>query len=354
MPETGFPRLPETAYRVSRRDFLGSALVVGALLPQRFDPAQRRGRGRGRRTRSVDPSQIPAYSYRTLPVSRFPALQDEYDSVRSDRQLSRNKVFRDEVDALGFKLPGGFPGARSVVVVAAFAKTMYANFHLDGQVYRIMVPFQYYEDDLNAESLRAIIEKEVIGEPGHRVVDITEQVPLKLLAARSALGRYGRNNLIFVDGMGSYNLLYAFLTDYAFPGDDWSAVDILDECRRCHRCDSICPTSCIDRRSFPIDVDHCITLYNENPGPFPNWIHPGMHHALMGCMRCQTPCPANFEEVTAELGDISDAETRKILAGTPDETLLAALQRKLRGFPADGSKDVFPVLTRNLSVLIRS
>jgi epoxyqueuosine reductase len=230
-----------------------------------------------------------------------------------------------------------------------------------------MVPFQYYEDDLNAESLRTIVQKEIIKEPGHRVVDISQRVPLKLLAARSGLGRYGRNNLVFVDGMGSYSLLYAFLTDYTFPGDDWSSMDILDECNRCHRCESSCPTSCIDRRSFSIfptscvgqrsfaiDVDHCITLYNENPGPFPNWIHPSMHHALMGCMRCQSPCPANFEEVTAELGDITEDETRKILAGTPDDALLVSLQRKLRAFPAYGSKEMFPLLTRNLSVLIRS
>jgi len=37
MSETNPPRSPETPSRLSRRDFLGSALVVGAILPQRFD-----------------------------------------------------------------------------------------------------------------------------------------------------------------------------------------------------------------------------------------------------------------------------------------------------------------------------
>ncbi len=352
MSETGFPRFSETPFRLSRRDFLESTFFAGALLPLSFDSEQRRGRGR--RRRSVDPSQIPAYRYRTLPVSRFPALQDEYDKARGDGQLSRNRVFRDQISPLSFKVPGNFTGAKSVVVVAVFAKTMYANFRLDGQAYRIMVPFQYYDDDLNAENLKNVVQKEVIKETGHRVVDITEQVPLKLLAARSGLGRYGRNNLIFVDGMGSFNLLHAFLTDYAFSNDGWSSLDVLNECRRCHRCDRSCPTYCIDRRSFIIDIDQCFTLYNENTGAFPNFIHPSMHHALMGCMRCQSPCPVNFNEVSAELDDISEAETRKILAGTPDDALLKSLQRKLRGFPAAGSKELFPILTRNLSVLIRS
>jgi epoxyqueuosine reductase len=355
MSRTGFPRFCDTTSRLSRRDFLASALAAGAFLPQ-----SRGQRGRGRRHRSsverIDPSQIPAYQYRTLSLSHFPALQDEYEKTRSNGQLSRNKVFRNEITPLSFKPPGDFPDAKSVVVVAAFARTMYANFHLDGQVYRILVPFQYYRDELNPESLENIVQKDIIKESGHRVVDITERVPLKLLAARSGLGRYGRNNLIFVSPMGSFNVLYAFLTDYSFPDDSWSALDILDACNHCHRCDHICPTNCFSRRSFVIDIDRCITLYNENTGDFPNWIHRSMHNALMGCMECQSPCPVNewVDQASGNLEDVSEDETRKILEGTIDDAMLKSLQRKLRGFPADDSRELLPILTRNLGALIRT
>jgi len=200
------------------------------------------------------------------------------------------------------------------------------------------------------------VQNDIIKEPGHRVVNVTKRVPLKLLAARSGLGRYGRNNLIYVDKMGSFNLLYAFLTDYPFPEDNWSALEIEIACRHCHRCDHICPTNCMSRRSFAIDIDKCITLYNENAGEFPNWIHSSMHNALMGCMECQFPCPVNewVGGVSGSLEDVSEDETRKILAGTPDEALLQSLHRKLRGFPADDSRELFPTLTRNLGVLIRA
>jgi epoxyqueuosine reductase len=323
--------------------------------------SEQRGFGapQGRRrslTQRIDPSQIPAYAYRTLPVSHFPALQKEYDRAIGDPQLSRHKAFRDEIANLSFALPGDFQNARSVVVVAAFAKTMYATFHLNGQAYRIMVPFEYYNDDLNADNLRIVVQKEIIKDPVRRVVDVTQRTPLKLLAARSGLGRYGRNNLIFVDGMGSFNLLYAFLTDHAFPNDTWTDLTVLDACRRCDHCDRICPTYCILRDTFVINIDKCITLYNENAGTFPNWILPSMHHAVMGCMRCQVPCRVNagIADVSGNLGDISEEETRKILEGGVDDGLLKTLQGKLRLSPVVSSREMLPVLARNLRALIRA
>ena len=326
--------------------------MAGAIQPQRFGDGGRRGRSR----RVVDPSQIPAYRFRTLPVSRFPELQAEYDKARNAGTLSRTKAFRDQIEQLGFKVPADFPTARSVVAVAAFSKSMYVNFTLNGTAFRVLVPPQYYSDDLNAANLKGIVQKDIIKNSTSRVVDITKSIPLKLLAARSGLGRYGRNNLIFVDGMGSYNLLYAFVTDHEFPEDNWTALNVLDACHRCDHCDRICPTACISRWSFPINIDKCITLYNENHGDFPNWLLRSNHHALMGCIRCQDPCPENggYAAISGTLEDVSEEETRKILKGAPDDELLKSLQRKLRQFPATESKERFPLLTRNFSVLQRS
>jgi epoxyqueuosine reductase len=257
---------------------------------------------------------------------------------------------------LNFKVPGDFPNAKSVVVVAAYSKNMYSNFRLDGSSHRIMIPFQYYNDDLNAETLKGIIQKDIIKVPGRRIVDISQHTPLKLLAARSGLGRYARNSLVFVDGMGSYNVLYAFLTDHPFAEDNWTNLEILEECNRCHACERTCPTRCISRWSYSTNIDKCLTLFNENPGEFPNYILGSMHHALMGCMQCKAPCPANegIAELAGNLEDISEEETRRILKGTPDDALLKSLQRKLRQFRAAASIDQFPILKRNLSVLIRA
>ncbi len=341
---------------------LQRTLFAAAFLPQDFPggwggAGGRGGWGRGgpRVRRTVDPSKIPQYKYRTLSVDRFPALQTEFNATLNNSQLSRNKAFRDQLIPLGFKLPDNFRNAKSVIIMAAYSKNMYANFKLDGDSHRILIPFQYFNDEMNSEKLQGIIQKEIIKTPGRRIVDISQNVPLKLLAARSGLGYYARNSLVFVDGMGSYNMLYAFLTDHSFTDNSWADLKILEECNRCHACERSCPTRCINRWNYNVNIDKCLTLYNENSGDFPNYILGSMHHALMGCTKCKSPCPVNegINELTGNMEDVSEEETRKILKGTPDDALLKSLQRKLRNFRAVANKDQFSILRRNLKALIR-
>ena len=338
---------------ISRREMLQQTMSFGVFLPAAFQRGW--GRRQRRAPRVVDPSQIPSYKYRILSVDRFPALQKEYNDARDNQSLGRTQKYREQIAPLGLKLPSDFSNAKFVIVMAAYAKPMFVNFHLDGESYRIMVPFQYYDDDLDSDELKSIIRKDIIKSNERRVVDVSQDVPLKLLAARSGLGYYARNSLVFVEGMGSYNLLHAFLTDHAFSDDHWTSLRILDECNHCHACERTCPTRCINRWSYSVNIDQCITLYNENQGEFPNYILGSMHHALMGCMKCKEPCPANegIAELSGNMQDISEEETRKILNGTPDEALLKSLQRKLRNFPATETIDQFPILSRNLKALIR-
>ncbi len=330
---------------------LKQTLMAGLLLPQVLHGQ----RGRGGRRGFVDPAQIPAYRYKTLPVSRFRELQAEYDKALASQLYTRSKAFRDDVSKLSFKIPADFPAAKSAIVVAVFARSMYVRFTLDGAQFRLLVPAQYYADDMSAAKLRGIVQNEVVKNTSSRIVDISTAVPLKLLAARSGLGQYGKNNLIFVYGMGSYNLLYAFLTDYPFPEDNWTQLNILGRCQRCDRCTRGCPTACFSPWNFPFDIDKCVTLYNERQGAFPSWMMRSSHTALMGCMRCQDTCPEDggFAQISAMLDDVSEDETRKILKGTADDALLKSLQAKLRNFPGVASKETFPILTRNLSVLAR-
>ncbi len=336
---------------MDRREFLKSAAIASIALPQDF----RRGRGRRESREPLDPSKIPPFRAAVLPAGRLPELQRQFAAFREDGGLADHKVFLREVVALSFDLTKDFPWARSVVAVATFAKTMTVDFLVDGQARRVTVPPQYYRDGLNAETLPDVVRDKVLAKPAARVADVTERVPLKLLAARAGLGRYGRNNMLFVEGMGSCALLWAFVTDVPAAEDPWSELDVLDACRHCSHCDRACPTECIRRDAFLIDAGRCLTLYNENPGKFPNFILPSMHHALMGCLRCQTRCPENggLTEITATLGEVPAVATRGILDGRADEALLATLRETLAGFPAlDKAADI-PILTRNLRALLR-
>ena len=338
---------------LSRREFLQYALIAGPVLSGGIGMDQFGGDRRGRRRTT---GTVRSVDFRAFPVGRLADLNAEFEEAKKDSRFSRNRIFRTSIAPLGFALPGDFQNARSIIIVATLAKSAVVNFKLDGRDHEITVPFQYYADEWTLEKLRETIARDVIKAPGRRIVDVSKRVPLKLLAARSGLGRYGRNNLVFVEGMGSYNLLHAFLTDWECPDNAGTGLDILDACNHCHGCDRSCPTDCITRSEMVIDAGRCLTLYNEVAGDFPNFILPSMHHTLMGCLMCQRRCPENewIPDAAVEGGEVSEAETKAILRGKPEPALLESLRRRLGLFPAVGQDVFLPILKRNLGALIRS
>jgi epoxyqueuosine reductase len=304
----------------------------------------------------IDASQIPPFRAKVIPMERWAALKADFKRTLQDDAVSRHALLKPSLEALDFGLPADLKSPRSVIVAATFAKSATAEFTLNGQSHNILIPFQYYQDDWTAERLDSTLQSEVIKEPGRKLADISKRVPLKFLAARAGLGTIGRNNLLYVEGMGSYNLLHAFATDAAPAADADSALELLNECRHCHMCDRICPSDAIRRSSFIIDAGRCLTLFNENPGAFPNTFLPSMHHALMGCMKCQTPCPENsrIPDLRITLPAVTEAETKAILKGTPGEAMFQAVRSRLRLFPAVKAADFGPILKRNLGALIRA
>ncbi len=292
------------------------------------------------------------YKYSTLSVDHLKELQAFIDGLNREGRLSDNETYRSYLKDFKFEVPEGFPEAKSIIVLAFYNRLMLVGFHLNGEKHEVMLPPQYHASGLTEEHLGEIIQNEIIREPGYRI-ERTTRVHLKLLAVRSGLGKYGRNNISYVDGMGSLLKLFAYFTDYPFE-DSWTELSMMDECEDCRICRTLCPTQCIPDENFMIDVDRCVPLYNEIMGELPEWIPPDAHNSLMGCMRCQIRCPANSEviELTGRFEDVTEEETIKILDGTPDEELLASLSRKLRDYYPAQSKEYFPVFTRNLRALL--
>jgi epoxyqueuosine reductase len=339
-------------HMTTRREFLKAALVAGATWPG----MQAFGQG-GRMMRApIDPSQIPAYKAKIIPLDRWAALRTDFSKILEDDGVSRHKLFRTYFGALDFGLPAELKDARSIVVLATFAKSATVAFKLNGQARSVAVPFQYYQDEWTSERLKSVILADILKEPGRKLADISKRVPLKYLAARSGLGVFGRNNLIYVDGMGSYCLLHAFATDAAPAADADGGLQLLRECRHCSICERACPTSCLGRTQFIIDAGRCLTLFNENSGDFPSFVLPSMHNALMGCLKCQSPCPENgrIPELTATLEGVTEEETKVILKSKPSEAMLQTVRKRLRLFPVVQAAEFGPILKRNLGVLIRA
>ena len=297
------------------------------------------------------------YKHKTISVIHLNELQKDIDKLRNSGKLSDNEVYRSYIDTKKFEIPENIPNAKSVIIIAVFGKLGLVNFNVDGIKHEAMVPPNYYDDGLEIEDLENIILKKIINQPGYKI-EYTNKLHLKLLAVRSGLGKYGRNNICYVDKMGSLLALYAFFTDFQFKEDNWSEIRMMDQCENCTICIKTCPTGAIPEpkdENFVINVNKCIPVYNEIRGIIPDWIPSEAHNSLIGCMKCQLPCPGNRDaiKITEGFEDISERETKMILDGITDEKMVKSISEKLKMFKPPDADKVIPVIKRNLELLIK-
>ena len=294
------------------------------------------------------------YKYRTVSVAHLNDVHEDILTLERQGKLHDNERYKGYISPDRFALPENFRDARFIIVIARFSPLMLVNFLQHNNKFEVMVPPECYDSGMTNESWTREIEKNIIRQPGYRIEPI-ERIPLKRLAVRSGLGKYGRNNICYVDEMGSFISLHGFLTDYEFTKDHWHEVEMMDTCESCEICMSECPCGCIREANFVIDAPRCITWYNEKKGEFPEWMDPGIHNALIGCMKCQLYCPENDRamEFTGRFEDIPEDETRSILNGTIGEDRQKSIC-KMFGIHDDAElTDCLPILQRNLSFLMK-
>ncbi|RDE15483.1 MAG: hypothetical protein C4K48_03940 [Candidatus Thorarchaeota archaeon] len=300
--------------------------------------------------------QDDAFQYRTVSVEHLQDMQDYMDALRRKGLFSTNSVFRSYVDNKSFKVPQDFPDAKSIIVVAVYVPLASVNVHYQNQIHKILIPPNYRVQDFTTEQLRTTIAKKVVTQNGYRIEGSRNRLFLKHLAVRSGLAEYGRNNICYVKGMGSMLSLYAFFTDYAFKEDHWREVCMMEFCRSCRICINECLTHAISDGRFVIDVERCVSLYNEIVGEIPGWIPVRAHNALIGCLRCQLRCPANKEVVSraVELGNLTESETSSILECAGNDDVVIALCEKLKVSTPEAARNDLPVFSRNLKMLLEA
>jgi len=96
-------------------------------------------------------------------------------------------------------------------------------------------------------------------------------------------------------------------------------------------------------------VPRCLTWNNEHAADFPGWLLPEWHHTLIGCLKCQSVCPANRDvglpgaDQEEPLVRYTEEETAAFLSGRMTPERLAPL-----GDVAGYAK----ALPRNLKMLL--
>jgi epoxyqueuosine reductase len=286
------------------------------------------------------------YRFKTVSITHLAEVQDAVGKlVRQgtvSKTLSRGWQFYLETNT---KLPE----AKTIVVIAMPQSVTRVTFRKQGNAFAAYVPPGYFTraDEYRAEK----ILKDVLENNGNKVV--RARLALKTLAVRSGLAKYGRDNISYVPGMGSFLRLIAFYTDYPCAEDNWQETGMMKACENCALCREACPTGCISADRFLIHAENCLTYFNESEFDLPKWLQSDWHNSLIGCMKCQSACPVNkpYLDKIEDGPDFSEEETDLILKKVPVQQLGPETRLKLDRMVEDG---IYPVMGRNLRMLVEN
>jgi len=289
------------------------------------------------------------YKGRIVSAEHLCDLQEEIDG-RHKQSLFCAEFYQERLTWFQFRLPDHLPDAKSLIVVAVPRPQSQAVFTWNGKAWPFIIPPTYVAYDETRKQVEDLLAG-FLAPQGYHVARTA--LPLKLLAVRSGLGRYGRNNICYVPGMGSFHQLVAVYSDLPCPKDTWQEAQMMESCQNCYACLHHCPTGAIPSDRFLLYAERCIVFHNEKPGnvPFPTWIDPAWHNCLVGCLICQRICPQNKDFLSWVEGKekFFQEETALILEGVPLAQFPIATVQKLKRLDLIDSVDVLP---RNLSVLL--
>jgi epoxyqueuosine reductase len=285
-----------------------------------------------------------------VPISRLQDIKQDIENLKSGGFLNDfqkyivNDLYVTEVPDTDFEI-------RSILVIAS-PRPLLARiaFHWQGKRIPLMLPASYLDEVSGPLRIEHRLN-EFLNPRGHHV-QYAPRLPRKLFAVRSGLGVYGRNNICYVEGMGSSPLLATYFSDIPCTEESWHDICQMDLCKTCKACLNNCPTGAITTDRFLINNERCLTYCNEAGAEkdFPEWIPPSAHHTIYGCLRCQTVCPVNKDHVHTiiEPAEFTEEETVLLVEGKSFELFPEALKQKVKALDM---LNYLGALPRNLSIL---
>lgn len=297
----------------------------------------------------TDTLEAQGYHGRVVSIERLGDLEGAIEGHLRDGLI--DQPFFDEcLTVFDFKPPENLPDAQSIIIVAVSQPHIRFTFTWNQKPVGLIVPPTYMHARRTDEQVQETVTG-VLRSGGFRVEPAA--VPKKLLAVRSGLAAYGRNNITYVQSMGSFHRLVAFYSDLPCSEDNWQEPRMMARCETCPICLRQCPTGAIGDDRFLLRAERCIVFHNEHPSetPFPTWIDPAWHNCLVGCLLCQTPCPENkdFLGRIEDGAEFSSQETELLLKGVSADNLPPATVEKLKVSDLLCGLEVLP---RNLGVLL--
>ncbi len=287
---------------------------------------------------------------RVVSIQHLLELQHEIED-RQAQSLFDEAFYRERLTFFEFQPPADFLAAASLIIVAVPRPQTQTTFTWNGTTLALVLPPTYYLYQEISRQVEDLLTRFLAPEGYHIAL---ARLPQKLVAVRSGLAEYGRNNISYVSGMGSFFQPIVFYSDLPCKEDAWREPRMMDRCHDCRACLIKCPTGAITTERFLLHAERCIVFHNERPPhyPFPAWIDPAAHNCVIGCMICQQYCPENKPFLGWFEGneEFSHEETAMLLEGISRDQLPAATAAKLERL---GLIDDLAALPRNLRVFFK-
>ena len=272
------------------------------------------------------------------------AIRTRYEQGHFDENF-----YQRQLGFFSYDLPEELPEARSIIIVAVPTPRMRITFHWQGKPVPVVVPPTYVSYIPRNEGVQRTISV-WLEEEGYS--SARALLPLKTLASCSGLAEYGRNNICYIPGMGSFFQLVAAFSDLPCSNNFWREPKAMERCNTCIACMSHCPTGAIAPDRFLIYAEICLPYHNEAEADFPLWINPAWHHCLFGCMRCQVICPENrhLRDWVEDRVVFTEEETSFLVRSVSIQSLPDETAAKLKSLELS---EAYNALCRNLSMIVR-
>jgi epoxyqueuosine reductase len=297
----------------------------------------------------LHPLEERGYKAGVISTQHLPALQEDIEAHHREGLFDK-EFYQERLTSYEWEPHDDLLRASSIIVVAVPDPQVRITFAWQGKRFAAVVPptYLHWQD---VDKLVVGTLTEILVPHGYQVA--LANLPKKLTAVRSGLAAYGKNNVTYYSGLGSFARLVMLWSDLPCEDDNWQDLRMMDACDKCQACRRACPTGAIDPDRFLLRAERCLTFLNEKPidVPFPEWVDPSWHNCLVGCLRCQRVCPENKEVRDWIEGDevFSEDETALLLAGTPLDQLP---QRTVSKLARVDLVELLDVLPRNLGVLL--
>lgn len=245
------------------------------------------------------------------PISIIARIQKEMRDRHETGELSPR--VHNYID--GMRYLDGLGFTPKTVIIAALPRTAHMiTFCLSAGPREVLLPPTYLG---YGDTSRRLL-KELRDTGAYANLELLH-APLKAIATGLGLAMYGRNNIAYVPGFGSYHQLVGLVTDAELGSIVREPVEprVMPSCRDCRACMAACPTGAIGEDRFLLRGERCLTMFNEDSDPWPDWLPSNVHHALVGCMVCQQACPQNANRLKTERCNdmFSESETAELLGG---------------------------------------